>query len=157
MTARVAASCSFILPGMPITISVLTRAPGVPTGRGERVPPNCPKLHGRGLLGLTVPHKRAYSPDSSLVLDITFLVTDYASGSPELHTGFAWMKNRADKVSQPPTIKLTAGLSKKDSNEQMWIATMECRIVSSDPQLIAHDMGLVLGSYFGKQVTTTKF
>jgi hypothetical protein len=98
------------------------------------------------------------SPDGSLALNVTFLVTEYSgsSASPTLHADFAWIK-RPDPpdhaAARRPTLRLTAALLKKQEGDLIWVATVECTVTTLDAHLIAHDLGVVVATYFGKQVS----
>ena len=88
------------------------------------------------------------SKDGPLILNVTFLVTEAASGSTassKLHSEFAWMKNLDSSAgAHRPTLKLTASLLKKEGVESMWIATVDCTVATLDSHLLSTILGCSL-------------
>jgi hypothetical protein len=101
------------------------------------------------------------SKDGPLILNVTFLVTEAASGptaTPTLHSDFAWMKNLGSNAGEHrPTLTLTAALLKKEGVEAMWVATVDCTVSTVDSHALAHDLGVLVAGHFGESVTSESF
>jgi hypothetical protein len=97
-------------------------------------------------------------PDGASVLRLTFLFTTTGKdGQTHDYSDFEWAAAPGAADAPPPTLTLTAGLTKRGEVNLMWVATLSCTVNSRDPQALAQEVGQAIGEALAKNLSQVSF
>jgi hypothetical protein len=97
-------------------------------------------------------------PNAANVLHLTFLVgTSGGQGPAREYSNFAWTKEPAAAGDGPMTITVSAALTNRGQLTLLWVASLTCQTKTRDPQVLAEEIGQVLGGVLGKQADQKAF
>jgi hypothetical protein len=99
----------------------------------------------------------AVQPDANDVLHMSFLITTADGGQIQQYSDFSWTAAPGASSGPPPTLTVTAGLTVKGQPTLVWVATIECKIKTQDPAVLAQELGQVIGQVLGKQLDQKSF
>jgi hypothetical protein len=95
-------------------------------------------------------------PNAPTLLHLTFLITVMGSSDlPREYTDFSWTANAASGVQ--PIITVTAGLTKRGQQTLMWVASLSCKVKTQDRNVLAQELGQVIGEMLSKQLYQKSF
>ncbi len=97
-------------------------------------------------------------PKAASVLHLTFLITTTGGGGQSHeYTDFSWTAAPGAANGPPPTITVTAGLTRSGQATLLWVASLECKVKTQDPMVLAQELGQVIGQVLGKQLDQKSF
>jgi hypothetical protein len=96
-------------------------------------------------------------PKGTVVLRLTFLITTADGHSQHEYTDFSWTRAPGAANGPPPTITVTAGLSNPGQATLLWVASLECKIKTQDPTVLAQALGQVIGQVLGQHLDQKSF
>jgi len=99
----------------------------------------------------------AVQPDAADVLHLSFLITTADKGQVRQYSDFSWTTAAGAAAGPPPTLTVTAGLTVKGQPTLIWVASLECKIKTEDPVVLAKELGQVIGEVLGKQLDQKTF
>jgi hypothetical protein len=99
----------------------------------------------------------AVQPDAADVLHLSFLITAASGDRVHQYSDFSWTAAPGAADGPPPTLTVTAGLTVKGQPTLIWVASLECKIKTLDPTVLAEELGQVIGEVLGKQLDQKSF
>ena len=142
-----------------IQASVLQPLPSplVVTVENLRNTPNAPKAEASFIDGLRSAGVKV-EPDAENVLRLTFLITSTGTAElPHEYTDFSWTAVPGAASGPPPTITVTVGLGGRTRPNLSWVASLACQVNTTDPTMLAQQLGQVIGEVLSKQLSQESF
>jgi len=99
----------------------------------------------------------AVQPNAADVLHLSFLITTADGGRMQQYSDFSWTAAPGATSGPPPTLTVTAGLTARGQPTLVWVASLECKINTLDPTVLAQELGQVIGEVLGKQLDQKSF
>jgi len=97
-------------------------------------------------------------PDGTTTLRLTFLVTAATGAVPvQQFSDFSWAETTASADEPPPTLTVTVGLLSHGLATLLWVASVECKVKTRDANLLARELGQVVGESLGQDVSQKTF
>jgi hypothetical protein len=99
----------------------------------------------------------AVQPDAADELRLSFLISTEDGGQLHEYSDFSWTAAPGAADGPPPTLTVTAGLTAKGQPTPLWVASLQCKIKTRDPVVLAQEIGQVIGEVLGKQLDQKSF
>ncbi len=96
-------------------------------------------------------------PNAMDVMHLTFLISVDNGGQIHDYTDFSWTSAPGAAQGPPPTLTITAGVTARGQQTPLWIASLECKVKSEDPTVVAKEIGQVIGEVLSKQLGQKTF
>jgi hypothetical protein len=103
----------------------------------------------------------AMADEGNVTLNIAVSVTAPPNASNVIsgsYQGFEWVSGGRIEVGQrlpdlrSANLSMSAVLTDNQAATQSWVATVDCRVQTDDPEALAEELGLIIGRAFGTNV-----
>ena len=95
-------------------------------------------------------------PHADATMRVSFLVTAMDGGRPRQYTDFSWATGPG-AAPLPPIITMTITVSDPAKGTLLWVASLQCRIKTRDPEALATQIGQVIGQTLGSHINDKSF